>query len=76
MKSERESNWKLSNEAIDITNDFNFGFEIRTCLTPFHKIYPAYVINFKFEDLNVYIYIFISIAQPIEKGTLIRLTHL
>lgn len=52
--SDKILSWAHSAYRVDITNDINFGLQLRTCLTPFHEVYPAQIINVKFESLIIY----------------------
>jgi hypothetical protein len=47
-------NWGFSPFKVDLTNDINFGFELSTCLTPFHEVYPAHIISVKFEEFAMF----------------------
>jgi hypothetical protein len=48
--SDKLLNWSFSPLKVDLTHDINFGFELYTCLTPFHPTYPAQIVNVKFEE--------------------------
>ena len=49
--TERILNWGFSPYKVDITNEINFGCELKTCVTPFNPLHPAQLINVKFEKL-------------------------
>lgn len=39
--SEKVLNWGYSPYKVDVTNDINFGCELKTCLTPFNPDFPV-----------------------------------
>ena len=34
--SEKQINWEVSKDKVDVTNEFSFGFELKSCFIPFH----------------------------------------
>ena len=55
-KDSSYQNWKLSDQMISISNEINFGFELKTCLVPFHHEFPAQILNFRFQDFQVILF--------------------
>jgi hypothetical protein len=49
-KSDRHACWRHSLYKVDLTNDVNFGLQLKTCLTPSHPKYPSQIIDVKFEQ--------------------------
>ena len=50
-----EPAFRLSRDCLKLTSQFNFGFEVKTCLHPFHEVFPAQVVNLKMEELKLYV---------------------
>jgi hypothetical protein len=55
IENEKVLNWKPSSDAINITNDFNLGIEIKSALAPFHEKFPSGIINIKVNEIALFI---------------------
>lgn len=48
-------NWQKSKDCVPITNKFNFGVEVLTCLTPYHQEFPSMIANLKINEIALFI---------------------
>ena len=67
--SDKHLSWSLSKEIVRVTNEFNFGFELKTCLTPFHHAYPSQIINLMIHELQL------NVSKKVT-GTIFKLQNL
>ena len=54
MPDARLCNWRTGEDAIDITDEFNFGIQLMAAVSAKNRNLPQIVVNLKINDLTVF----------------------